>query len=61
MKVRVAAPPEKGKANKAVEKLLCQSLDLPAGSVRIVAGTTSAQKTVEIDGLSIEQIRNLVG
>lgn len=56
LKVRVTQPPEKGKANTAVENLLCRSLDLPAGSVRVVSGSTSPLKTVEIDGLSAEEI-----
>ena len=46
LKVRVSAPPERGKANAAVEALLSEVLGAPA---RVVAGATSPLKTVEID------------
>jgi len=57
LKVRVAAPPERGKANAAVERVLAEALGIAAESVRIVAGATSARKTVEIEGLSESDIR----
>ena len=56
LKLRVAAPPEKGKANKMVEKLLERELRLSAGSVRVIAGSASPLKTVEIDGVSQETL-----
>jgi uncharacterized protein YggU (UPF0235/DUF167 family) len=57
LKVRVAAAPEKGKANAAVERMLARALGLPPKSVRIVAGVTSTRKTMEIDGLSAAEVR----
>jgi uncharacterized protein (TIGR00251 family) len=51
LKLRVAAPPEQGRANAAVEALLTAALGLKRGQVRIVAGHGSPRKTVEIDGL----------
>ena len=48
LKIKVQAPPEKGKANKAVIQLLEKNLELPRGSIEITAGTTSTRKTVEI-------------
>jgi uncharacterized protein len=50
LKVKVTAAPEKGKANKAVIKVLEKALDLAKGSVNITSGTTSTRKTVEIRG-----------
>ena len=55
-KVRVAAPPESGKANDAVVRLLAGALSLPERRVEIVAGHTSRNKVVEIDGLSLEAV-----
>ena len=49
LKVKVKAPPEKGKANKAVIKVLEKCLDLPAGCIDITRGTTSATKIIEIN------------
>jgi len=57
LKVRVSVPPEKGKANQRVERMVAKALALPGRSVRIVAGKTSPQKVVEIDGLTIQEIR----
>lgn len=58
LKVRVAAPPEKGKANAALVALLAKHLGLPRKSVEVVAGHTSQQKTVEIHGLSMAQVKH---
>ena len=52
LRVRVTAPPERGKANAAVEALLADALELAPEAVRIVAGHTSARKIVELTGLS---------
>ncbi len=57
LKIRVRAPAERGKANKAVEKVLAAALDIPLDDVRIATGMTSARKTVDIAGLSLEEIR----
>ncbi len=57
LKVRVRAPAERGKANNAAEKLLSEALGVPKGCARIVAGNTSARKTVEISGLSESEVR----
>jgi uncharacterized protein (TIGR00251 family) len=60
LKVKVKAPPEAGKANVAVEKILVKTLGLSKGSVRIVSGTSSSRKIVEIEGLSeVELARRL--
>jgi len=49
LKVKVKAPPEKGKANKAVIKILEKNLALPKGSISIASGSTSCRKTIEIN------------
>jgi uncharacterized protein YggU (UPF0235/DUF167 family) len=56
LRVRVAAAPERGKANAAVEALLDRELGLARGSARIVAGQTSPRKIVEIAGLPRAEI-----
>lgn len=57
LKVCVTAPPEKGKANAAVEAVLAEALGIPKERVRIVAGTASPRKMVEIDGLDEAEVR----
>ena len=48
LKVKVKAPPDKGKANKAVIKVLENNLGLTKGSIVIISGTTSTRKVIEI-------------
>ena len=48
LKVKVKAPPEKGKANKAIIKVLEKTLDLAKGSINITSGATSSRKVIEI-------------
>ena len=57
LKVRVAAPPTKGKANKAVEGLIADSLELPRSAVTVISGKTSPNKTIEIQGITVAQVR----
>lgn len=57
LKVRVRAPPERGKANRAVESLLADALNLPQRAVRIVSGEGRAHKIIEIEELSLAEVR----
>lgn len=50
-KVRVNAPPERGRANDAIVRLLETRLRVPRGSVSLVAGLTGRDKMVELRGL----------
>jgi uncharacterized protein YggU (UPF0235/DUF167 family) len=47
--VRVAAPPEHGRANAALVGVLASVLHLPAGSVRVVGGQRARAKIVEVE------------
>ena len=48
--VKVAAPPDKGKANKSVIVLLAKQFGLTKSSVSVAAGQASRLKTVIIEG-----------
>ncbi len=50
LKIAVTAPPEDGKANKAVIALLAKRLKLPKSAITIASGETSRRKTLLIDG-----------
>jgi len=55
-KARVAAPPERGRANQALVELLAAALDVSAGSVRVVAGQRGRSKIVEIEALDLTEV-----
>ena len=55
-RARVAAAPERGRANEALCKLLAEALDVPRRSVQVVAGQSARVKVVEIDGLDLGEI-----
>lgn len=55
-KVRVAAAPERGRANDAVTSLLASRLGIAARDVSVVAGMTARDKVVELRGLTIEEV-----
>jgi uncharacterized protein (TIGR00251 family) len=51
LKVKVAAPPEDGKANKMLIKFLAEKLGVKARDVQITSGQTNPVKHVEIDAV----------
>ena len=55
-KVRVAAPPEGGRANEAVVRLLAETLSLPRDAVTLVSGHGARDKLVQLTGLDPTQI-----
>lgn len=52
LKVKVAAPPEGGKANVAIRALLAEALGVPERNVELVAGHTSPRKRFAIRGVT---------
>jgi len=50
LRVRVAAVPDKGKANAAVCVLLAKALGMPKSSMSVVSGETSRMKTLAVAG-----------
>ena len=48
--VRLTAPPESGKANVALIKLLAKRWRLPASDFRLVSGATARRKVVHVEG-----------
>lgn len=57
-KARVAAPPERGRANEALVELLAEALGVPRSAVRVVAGQRAKAKVVEVDGLTAEDVES---
>ena len=61
LKVRVSAPPEGGKANKAICALLAAALGIKPRDVEIVGGQTSPEKLARVSGVAIEAVRAALG
>ncbi len=55
-KVHVAAPPEGGRANDAVVRLLADALSVPRDAVTLVSGHGARDKIVELAGIGPSQI-----
>lgn len=54
-KVRVTAPPERGRANDDVIDLIADSVGVVRPDVRLVAGASSRDKIVELAGLTLAE------
>jgi len=52
LKIAVTVAPEKGKANKAVIKVLSRSLDVKSSDIEILSGETSRDKKVFIRNIT---------
>ena len=55
LKVAVTAPPEHGRANEALIKLLAGALGISKSCVSIIAGARSRDKTALVEGLSVDE------
>ncbi len=60
LKVEVTTAPEKGKANRAIAKLLAKSLGVPAGSVVLLSGEASQRKRFGVRGVGADDLRGRV-
>jgi len=57
LKVRLAAPPVEGAANKALVAFLAQRLGVRRAQVQIVSGQTSREKLVAVEGVGLREVR----
>ncbi len=57
LRVRVTAPPDRGRANDAVIELLAESLGVVKRDVTLVRGATSREKLVAVEGLAMGEVR----
>lgn len=56
LRVRVKAPPERGKATGAAIKLVASRLEIPPRQVSLERGATSRDKLLRIEGLTEREI-----
>lgn len=60
LKLKVAAPPEKGRANEAVIALLAAKLGIDPAAITIISGHASPAKVVGIEGIDEAKLRGLL-
>jgi uncharacterized protein len=61
LRLRVSEPPEGGKANAALIKLLAKAWKLPKSALSLVAGHTDRRKTLAVAGDPVVLRRALEG
>jgi uncharacterized protein (TIGR00251 family) len=57
LKVSVRQAPERGKANKAVAKVLAAALDVRPSAIEVVRGATSRDKLLLVRGADAAEVR----
>ncbi len=57
LKVKIKAAPIEGKANKELIKFLAKIFNVTKSSVQIISGENNKLKTLEISGLSLEELK----
>jgi uncharacterized protein (TIGR00251 family) len=55
-RVRIAAPPERGRANRALEELLAEAAGVRRDQVTVVGGHAARRKIVEVEGLAADEL-----
>lgn len=60
LKVKVAAPPEGGRANAAVAQLLASTLGVAPAMVNLVSGATSRSKRFRVGPVDLAAVRRLI-
>lgn len=58
LKVSVTQAPEKGKANKALMKVIAQELGLKTSQIELISGATSASKSFQVVGIGFTDLNN---
>jgi hypothetical protein len=60
LKLKVSAPPEDGRANRAAAELLAKAVRVRAVAVRVVRGASSRAKLIEVDGVDERELRSRI-
>ena len=61
LKVKIAAPPENGKANQCLIDFLAEQLNIKPKAITIVSGQTNPVKRLEISGLTEPELLRRLG
>lgn len=60
LKIKVIAPPIDGAANEGVLIFIAEALNLKTRQLRIISGSTSRRKVIEVQGVSLENVQKLL-
>ena len=61
LRIRISAPPVKGKANNALVQFLAEQLAVKRNQVEIISGHTSRIKTIHVVGEGTEtKLQNII-
>ena len=60
LKVKVAAPPEGGRANEACSALLAETFGVKANAVELLSGESSRTKRFAVSGVEEDDVRRLL-
>jgi hypothetical protein len=58
--IKIQGIPEKGKVNENLISFLARTLGIAKAQIKIVAGQASRLKKLNIQGISLEQIKELI-
>ena len=61
VKIKIAAAPEKGKANECLVEFLAKQLGVKKKAISIVSGLTNPVKQIKVLGLSAEVVLGKLG
>jgi len=61
LKVRLAAPPVDGDANRELIRFIARAVHVPASAVRVVSGSSSRSKLLEIEGVDSATVLKALG
>ncbi len=61
IKIKIAAPPQKGKANQCLIHFLAKHLNVSKNEIYIVSGQTNPIKHIRIEGLMKDKVLKILG
>ncbi|MFZ0035166.1 MAG: DUF167 domain-containing protein [Sedimentisphaerales bacterium] len=56
LKIKISAPPEKGKANQCLVRFLAEQLGVQKNTISIISGQTNPIKQVHVLGISADAL-----
>ena len=60
LRVRIAAPPAEGAANRELTRVIAKALKVPQNAVEIIAGKNSKNKTVRVQNVEAATLERLI-